>query len=537
MHDRMKHLARPRRVLAVAAALLGIAMVQKPAMAAEAPQRGGTMVAVIGADPAVLTPSITVGAPDLFVGCMIYEGLIRYGEGFKIMPELAKSWDISSDGLTYTFHLEKASFSDGQPVTSEDVKFSLTQASAKFGPHFTVPGGYISDIATPDAQTVVIKLSRPFAPFLFSLACEQNAPILPAHIFQGSDILKSDATLSKPVGSGPFELTDWVRGDHLTLERNPNFHHEGQPYLDKIVVKIMPDSAARILALRSGEIDFIDEYYFPLSAYQQFASDPNYVLKDVGFPGDDLIIINTKRPRIDDPKVCQALLTAIDRNFVHKSVFFVVGGVAVSSFDTRLAWAYNPAVNYEKMYPYDPKRAAQLLDEAGVKAGPDGTRFSMSLSFDSGRPEYTSLAQALQRYWQDVGIKVVLDGAERPVVLKRVYSDYDFDTTLQNYTTSGDPVLGIARLYVTSSIKQGTTFNNAARYSNPEIDDLFLKGQNRSTQEDRAEVYFKVQEVLARDLPVLTIHQQPQIDVATSHLKDLFLGASYIWWSNVWMQN
>jgi peptide/nickel transport system substrate-binding protein len=209
----------------------------------------------------------------------------------------------------------------------------------------------------------------------------------------------------------------------------------------------------------------------------------------------------------------------------------------VSAFDTRLGWAYNPNVDYEKLYPYDPKRAAALLDEAGVRPGPDGVRFTMRLSFDAGRPEYTALAQAVQRYWQSVGIRVVLEGAERPVVLKRVYSDYDFDATIQNYTTSGDPALGIARLYVTESIRQGTNFNNASRYSNPEVDELFALGQNALTREERAKYYFKAQEILARDLPVLTIHQQAEIDAASSRLKNVFLSANYIWWGSVWLKD
>ena len=129
----------------------------------------------------------------------------------------------------------------------------------------------------------------------------------------------------------------------------------------------------------------------------------------------------------------------------------------------------------------------------------------------------------------------MLEGAERPVVLKRVYSDYDFDITLQNYTTSGDPALGIARLYVTASIKQGSTFNNASRYSNPEVDDLFAHGQNGLTRADRAKDYFKAQEILARDLPVLNLHEQAEIDATTSKLKDVFLTANYVWWGSVWM--
>ena len=113
--------------------------------------------------------------------------------------------------------------------------------------------------------------------------------------------------------------------------------------------------------------------------------------------------------------------------------------------------------------PTTPNARPRCSTRPAFKPGPDGTRFTLRLSFDTGRPEYTSLAQALQRYWQAAGIKTVLEGAERPVVLKRVYSDYDFDATLQNYSTSGDPALGISRTYHTEAIKQGQSFNNATR--------------------------------------------------------------------------
>ena len=313
--------------LVLASALAAGLSIAAGAAPPEKPRYGGTAVTVLGADPAVLNPGISVGVPDVFTGCILYDALVRFGKNFEIVPNLAKSWEIAPDGLTYTFHLEKAAFTDGKPVTSEDVKFSLTQVSAKYGPKFNAPGSFIQAIETPDPLTAIIKLSKPFGPFLFSLACEQNAPILPAHVFQGSDVLKNEASLSKPVGNGPFMLQEWVRGDHLTFVKNPNYWRKGQPYLDKIVVKIMPDSSARVLALRAGEVDFIDEYYFPLSAHAQFARDPNYVLQDVSYPSDDVAIINTKKPHLDNAKVRQALLIAIDREFLHRAVFYGIGGV------------------------------------------------------------------------------------------------------------------------------------------------------------------------------------------------------------------
>ena len=529
--------ANRRSIAGWAAACISLAVLAAalPAAAEETPQRGGTAIAVLGADPAVLNPDVSVGVPDVFTGCILYDALVRFGEDFKIEPSLAKSWEIAPDGLTYAFHLETASFSDGKPVTSDDVKFTLLEVSSKFGAKFNTPGKAIKDIETPDPMTVVIHLSKPFGPFLFSLACEQNAAILPAHVFRGTDVLKSPASLTAPIGNGPFQLSEWVRGDHLTFTRNPNYWRKGKPYLDRLIVKIMPDSSTRILALQSGDIDFIDEYYFPLSSYKLFNSDPHFEVRDVSYPSDDLIIFNTRKPPLDKPQVRQALLTALDRNYIHQNVFYDTGGPAVSAIDTRIKWAYNPAVDYDKMYAFDPARAAKLLDEAGVKPGADGVRFTLRLSFDTGRPEYTSWAQAIAKYWEAVGVKVVLEGAERPVVLKRVYADYDFDATLQNYTTSGDPALGVSRIYATESINNAATFNNASGYSNPEVDDLFGKGRDAASQEERAKYYFKLQEILARDLPTLTIHQQAEIDAASAKLRGLWHGANYMWWDDVWL--
>src|SRR4051812_25062231 len=314
--------------------------------AAEQPRYGGTAIAALGSDPATLNPDITVGVPDVFAGCILYDGLVRFAEGFKIVPSLAKSWTISPDALTYTFQLNKANWHDGKPLTSEDVKFTLLEVSSKFGSKFSAPGSAIKEIVTPDPQTVVVKLSKPFGPFLFSLACEQNAAILPAHIFRGTDVLKNPASLSKPVGSGPFQLTEWVRGDHLTFARNPRYWAKGEPYLDRLILKIMPDASARVLALQAGEVDYIDQYYSPLTSVSVLAKDRRFVLGRIGYPADNIIILNTKKPPLDNVKVRQALLTAIDRNYIAKNVFLGNGTPALGPFDTRISWAYNPAVNF-----------------------------------------------------------------------------------------------------------------------------------------------------------------------------------------------
>src|SRR5262245_22998534 len=190
-----------RRLQPFAAGFL-IATLLTGAVEAQTPKSGGTAIMVLGTDPLSLSPSTTNSVPDVAVGCLIYDALVRFKEGFEIVPGLAKSWTISPDGRTYGFELQPANWHDGKPVTSEDVKFTLEEVSSKYGPRFNTAGKFIEQIETPSPSQVVIKLKQPFGPFLFSLACEQNAAILPAHILRGADILKHEAILTKPVGNG-----------------------------------------------------------------------------------------------------------------------------------------------------------------------------------------------------------------------------------------------------------------------------------------------------------------------------------------------
>ena len=149
----------------------------------------------------------------------------------------------------------KTNWHEGTPFTSKDVKFTLENISAKYGAKFRAPASHIKQITTPDDATAVIEPSGAFGPVLFSLSSYANAAILPAHVFEGTDVLTNPATLSKPIGTGPFMMKEWVRGQTITLERNPHYWRKGLPYLDQIVFRMIPDTSARVLALKEGEVD------------------------------------------------------------------------------------------------------------------------------------------------------------------------------------------------------------------------------------------------------------------------------------------
>jgi peptide/nickel transport system substrate-binding protein len=521
---------------AVGIGLAAVASVSLPSrLSAQEPARGGTLVEVLSADAAVISASVSLLVQDLYAGCIVYEGLIRYGKDFKIEPALAQSWDISADGKTYTFHLRKANWQDGRPFTASDVVFTLTQVAAKYGPKFSVAAKVLDSVIAKDDSTIVITLKQPFGPFLFSLSCEGNAGILPEHVFGGTDILKASAE-KQPVGTGAYKFSEWIRGDRIIFTANKDYWNKGEPYLDSIVLKIIPNASARVLALRSGAVDVVPYNVFPLSSVTSIGRDKNFTLREKGNPNLELALLNHKTPTLAKKEVRQALLTAIDRVFVKRSVFQGLGNFAASSVDTRITWAYNPAVDLTKMYPFDPKKAEQMLDAAGLPRKADGSRFDLRIVYESARPEYTPLAEALQRFWRNIGVNVKIVSAERAVVLKQIFADYDFEVALWPYTTSSDPALGIARTYVTDAIDPKRTANNVSRYSNPVVDELFQKGQDASTLDERAKYYFEVQKVLADELPVLPIYESPQFEVSSNRVHGLDADPYYPWSPGLWLE-
>jgi peptide/nickel transport system substrate-binding protein len=506
-----------------------------PAVRAQTPRRGGTLIMTLDTDPPTVNPDVTTGVPDVSVGSLIYEALTRIDENFQPMPSLAESWTVSPDDLTYTFKLVTTNWHDGTPFTSKDVAFSLENISAKYGAKFAAAASHIKHISTPDDRTVVIELNSPFGPMLFSLSGYSNAAILPAHIFQGTDILTNPATLAKPIGTGPFMMKEWVRGQTITLGRNPHYWRAGLPYLDQIVFRMIPDTSARVLALKAGEIDYIYFYYFSANQYSQIAGDPNIQVRARGTPEDHLIIWNTRRKPFDDIKVRQALFTAIDRDYIKRAVFQNLGAVMQGAVDSKIAWANDTSIDLDNIYPYDPDKAAAMLDAADIRPGAGEARLKINLVYDSADTSNERQAQVLQSLWRKIGVDVSFAGLTRNMMLPRVFTDWDFDATLQAYSTAGDPALGIARLYISSAIRKAP-FVNASGYSNPEVDRLFAAGASASALADRAAAYKQAEKILANDLPVFPIWQTALLNVATKRVQGKWAWSTgYDYWDEVWL--
>lgn len=475
------------------------------------PTQGGTLVVALGSDPENLntsiTSSVTVGLP----AGTITEGLIRIDRDYNVHPVLAESWEVSDDGLQFTFHLrEGVRWHDGEPFTSEDVKFTLENVSTLHG-RAGVVIDHITSVETPDDHTVVVTLDAPFGPFL-SFLSNENVGIQPKHIYEGTDILENPANLA-PIGTGPFVFSDWTPGESIEVVRNDDYWGAPRPYLDRIIFRIIPDSSARVLALESGEVDFISNYDMNFVDVPRLIDNPDlYVELGRGHPRVLLLFFNTTEEPFSDPEVRKALFTALDRELMLDAAFGGIGSLGRSSIPPGLGWAYNPDIDYMEMFPYDPEAAAAQLDEAGYPVGQDGTRFEARFVYDPAQPGFSDVADILRFNWEEIGVKVSLEARERAVWIDQLYINKDFDTGIAFYTTSGDPTLGVQRAYHCADIREAG-FTNASQYCNPELDDLFDRATSAVDREERAQLYYQAQEIIARDLPTAVLIDSGFADV------------------------
>jgi peptide/nickel transport system substrate-binding protein len=477
------------------------------AAAGDGPEHGGTVVVAVSSDPGGLNPAITTqGGLQLICGS-IFSGLVAQDFDLNPVPDLAQSWEVSPDGRVYTFHLDPdATFHDGAPVTSEDVKFTFEELLMKYHSRTrTSIGDKLARITTPDPHTVTFEFTRPYAAFL-QLIDVTNSPVMPKHLFEGTDPLTNRHN-SAPIGSGPFKLQEWVKGDHVALIRNENYFKKGKPYLDRVVFKVMPSSATAAIAFENGEADFFLNPS-PLDTVR-FKSNPDVVVTDKGRQGYatvETLVPNLNRAPLSDLKVRQALAHTIDKDYIVEKIFFGLNPVATGPISRLLGWAYNPNV---VKYEHDVALANHILDEAGHKRGPDGIRFHLKLSYASG---WMKVAEALRDQLKESGIALDMELMEFSSMVDTVYIKKDFDLSFSSFENGPDPDIGVKRTVVSTNIGP-IPFSNGAGYRNQRIDQLFELASSEVNREKRAAYYFEAQNILVKDLPYFWLYE-PRLGAA-----------------------
>jgi peptide/nickel transport system substrate-binding protein len=525
--------------------LAGAAALALPALAADdaTPKRGG--VVVIGTDGAGLTTlnsQTSTATAVLMVADIWADGLYARDRKGEKAPHLATSWEIAPDGKRYTFHLRPGlKWSDGQPFTSADVAFTLNEAT-KFNPFWGQVLLNVAGAETPDDNTFVMVMKNPFAA-AFEALDKENFAILPKHIYANTDILQNPAN-RMPVGMGPYRLVKYDQGRALTFERNPYFWQAGKPYLDGLVMAVIPDTQQQVNALLRGEIDFMKLPYTQVARVKEAGARTGKVMArqvEISAPERASLDLNTTKPPFNDARVRQAMLIAMDRTRIVSDAYFGLAQLAGNAIPEQFTTLTDPSVKYSDMYAYDPARAARLLDEAGYKLV-DGKRFAVELTYansEFNRITIEPIAQILAAQWKAIGVEAKLVGLDDQLWLDKVYVKNDFEASLVSLTGRTDPTLGVDRSFRCNP--KHLPYTNPTGYCNPELEAL-ADSANAALPADRAQFYKSYIRIVARDLNEITLTNVP-----TFHgISTRFMGLDaqfdisfneYPNWAEVWLKS
>ncbi len=461
------------------------------------PQTGGTLVVSIASDPGHFNPAITTGFTQHVVADSLFNGLVGLDENLQPVPDLAERWDVADEGRTYTFHLHPGvRWHDGAPFTSADVKFSFEQVLLQF--HSRTAAGLspvLAGIDTPDDLTVVMRFKQPYAPLLSRLDVTE-APIIPKHVYEGTDPTTAEANL-RPIGTGPYRFVEYAKGNQVTLERNDDYFKEGLPRLDRVVFRVIPEANSALLALQQGEVDYA--WNTTPAQTRVLETSPGVSLANAAAsPGGALcintLVFNLERQPLDRPEVRQAIYHALDRDRMLEQIQFGSGRVATGPISSQMSAFYTDDVT---TYEFDPERANQLFDRAGLTPDGDGNRATQVFPHPNTFDRY---GEIIREQLGAVGIAVEDVSLDFNAATDRVFVDRDFDLGIVSYCNGPDPEIGVRRVYNSRNIRP-IPFSNGAAYRNPTVDALFDQAAATLDEAERARYYAEIQQILTADVP------------------------------------
>ncbi|MBO3801152.1 MAG: ABC transporter substrate-binding protein [Thermoproteota archaeon] len=467
------------------------------------PKLGGTLVVIQVGDPKSFNPDAQVDDMGFPIFQNLFDKLVTLDIDYNIIPDLAYKWDVSSDGLIYTFYLYKnATWHDGVPVTAWDVKWTFETINKSKGIAYSwIKASNIKSIDVVDNYTVRFVLKQPFAAFLSFLAW-YGTFVMPKHIYQNfSDWMDpKNAALQKPIGSGPFKFVEWVKGDHVTLEANDNYF-KGRPYLDKLVFKIIPDANTALSSFLAGEGDVL-AVRPPFSEIPKLNSTSGVIVIMRPVPSRWYLGFNLLRYPFNDKTLRLAIAYAINRTYIVEKALYNYGFPAEGGYVPAIKWAFNPNA---KLPEYNVSLANKLLDEAGYKLGsdgirvtPNGTKLSIKYTYFTTGPETEAIGVIIKEQLKKIGIDVTLEGLEIGTWEQKVVRERNFDIALCDGFEGPDPDNMRSRFALGAYL-------NFANYSNVEYLKLLENASTTTNFETRKELYWKAQEVFVQDLAYLPL--------------------------------
>lgn len=460
------------------------------------PSYGDTIITASIGEPSNLIPLLSTDSPSHEVASLIYNGLVKYDRDLNIVGDLAESWRFSNDHLSITFFLRKnVKWHDGKPFTAHDVMYTY-----KVIVDPRTPTAYSGDFLLVkkaevlDDYTFRVTYDKPFAPALISW----GVAILPRHLLEGKDITASPLIRS-PIGTGPFRFHQWIPGDRIILLANEDYF-EGKPYIERYIMRIIPDSATMFLELKRYSIDMMG--LTPLQAvkqtdYPKFKREYDkyrYLAFSYVYMG-----YNLKHKFFKDKKVRHALSYAINKKEIIDGILLGQGVEATGPFKPDM-WAYNKNV---RRFEFDKEKALSLLKEAGFTEGSGGILYKNGMPFEftilvnQGNDVRIRCAELIQKRLSDIGIRVNIRVIEWASFINEFIDKRNFEAVILGWSIPNDPDI----FDIWHSSKQGVKELNFIGFENREVDNLLVKARHTLKKEERRRYYFRIQEILAEEQP------------------------------------
>jgi peptide/nickel transport system substrate-binding protein len=515
---RRQSLGRASVALLLTAGLLGAwagtSSSASPARSSSSPVSGGHLVFARIADIETLDPTVAVDNPSIWADEQIFQTLYAVAaNGQGTVPWLATGYTLSANRLTWTFTLRKGvEFSNGQLLTATDVKFSINRARvSKEGLGYI--DANIASVSAPSANTVVIKTVRPWAPLLADLALYVNG-IIPNN-FGGKSV---NAFFQDPVGTGPFEFGTWVRGQSLTLVRNPHYWQPGKPYLDSVEFSVAPNANSRLLTLEGGQAQIVDAPPAPAVATLNASSN----LEAAIFPSTEIVVAlpNERYAPMADVHVREAIAYAIDQNAIVRAVLLGRGSRANSILPSGVPYynPHNPGINYNL------SKAKAELAESHYPHG-----FKLAFLTDS---DYAEVAEVVQQELAPLGIKVSITTVPSSDLFVE-QQQFNYQLSIDDWTMDiSDP-----SEYATYALDgTGGSFSFFTNYNNSRMSTLVEDAATTLNTTQRARLYDEIQTYADQQLPQIPLYYAPLIYGVSKSVHDFTvtpLGNYPL--QNVWM--
>jgi peptide/nickel transport system substrate-binding protein len=463
--------------------LLALLAAAVPPVVTSAVAQGSLAVQVPAEPPGLDLTASPASAIAAIVHYNVQECLVKVDKNGKLVPWLAERW-YTTDSKNYTFFLKKGvRFHNGRELRAADVKFVLERAANPETKHpFQKRYEIIREIIVKDDYTISIALKEVNANFLLEMA-RQGSVIYPR---EAVDTLKS-----APMGTGPFTVADWVRGDRVVLAKNKDYHVKGLPHLDKVTFRFIPDPNSALAALKSGDID-VSAFGLGPENVADLKKDPRFQVILGDTTNDVILAMNNSKKPYSDKRVRLAITEAINKEEVLKGAMFGLGRILGSNVDPL-----NPYfVDMSKAVPYDPAKAKKLLAEAGY---PNGFDAVLRVS-----PQYyytVRTGEVLVSQLAKVGVKVKIEQIEWGQWLSQVYKDANYDLTIIGHAEPWD---------IVNYANPGYYY----RWDNKDFQALYKESEQTVDDKKRREQYARMQKMMADEAPVVWLYMHPRLVVA-----------------------